>query len=74
MELIQDLKSQKVLIVSDKGVEASGLLTSITDQLAAARHAFNGANGPPLQRRMVRIGVTEFSVVHGDRLAPRSVW
>ena len=37
VELIQELRSQKVLIVTDNGVEASGLLSALTDQLAAAQ-------------------------------------
>ena len=39
--MIQELNSQNVLIVTDKGIEASGLLGSITDQLAAARLEFD---------------------------------
>jgi alcohol dehydrogenase len=41
VESIKALGSQKVLIVTDKGVEASGLLASITDQLAAAHLGFD---------------------------------
>ena len=40
VELIQELRSQRVLIITDNGVEACGLLTDITDPLAAARLEF----------------------------------
>ena len=40
------------------------------DQLSPAGETFNGADGPTLQRWMLRIGITEFSVVHGSRLDP----
>jgi alcohol dehydrogenase len=40
-ESVKELESQKVLIVTDKGVEACGLLTALTDQLAAARLEFD---------------------------------
>ena len=41
VESIEALRSQKVLVVTDKGVEASGLLAPISEQLAAAGLKFD---------------------------------
>ena len=37
VESIKDLGSRKVMIVTDKGIEASGLLSGIAGQFTAAR-------------------------------------
>ena len=37
VESVQELGSRKVLIVTDGGIEASGLLSDISDQLSTAR-------------------------------------
>ena len=36
-ESVKELESRKVLVVTDKGIEASGLLSTIADQLTAAK-------------------------------------
>ncbi len=37
VESVKELESRKVLIVTDKGIEASGLLSAIADQLTTAK-------------------------------------